>query len=385
MIYFDNAATSWPKPECVTEAMRHFMTSVGANPGRSGHRLSVEAGRVVYSAREAVARLFNLQDPMRVVFGLNATDALNLGMRGVLRKGDHVVTTSMEHNSVSRPLRDIQGEGVEVTFVQCSREGFLDPGGVQEAIKSNTRLIVVNHASNVVGSLAPAREVGAIARESGILFMVDAAQTAGCVPIDVGRDNIDLLAFTGHKGLLGPQGTGGLAIGDDVDVGRLRRVRAGGTGSRSELDVHPEFLPDKYESGTLNAVGLAGLAAGVEFVLERGVDEIREHELALTHRFLDRARDDVEGIIVYGGLDEKRQTSCVSFNIEGCSQSDIGLYLDDEHGIMCRVGLHCAPLAHRTIGTFPDGTVRFGMGCFNTLEEVDLAIEALGELVRRDA
>ena len=384
MIYFDNAATSWPKPDCVIAAMNDYMTSVGANPGRSGHRLSIEAGRIVYHARENIAGLFNCDDPMRVIFCSNATDALNLGIRGILRKGDHAVTGSMEHNSVMRPLRDLQNEEIDVTVVGSDGAGFLDPDDIQQAVGRKTKLIVINHASNIVGSIAPVRKIGNIARDEEILFMTDTAQTAGCVPIDMKRDNIDLLAFTGHKGLMGPQGTGGLVIGDSVDIKDLRRMKAGGTGSRSEFEVHPDFLPDRYESGTLNTPGLAGLAAGVDYVLERSVDAIHEKCMSLSRRFIHGAGN-IEGLALYGGLDPKRQTSTFSFTMKNASNSEIGLLLDDEYEIMARVGLHCAPTAHRTIGTFPAGTVRFGMGYFNRLEEVDIAVEALGKLVMRYA
>ncbi len=380
IIYFDNAATSWPKPEAVTEAMSRFMKDVGANPGRSGHRLSVEAGRVVNDARERVAELLGVKDTMRIVFGHNATDALNLGMRGLLVRGDHVITGGMEHNSVMRPLRDLEAEGVKVTVAQCDAGGFLDPATVQGALLPDTRMVVLNHASNVVGSLAPVREVGKLARDAGAIFLVDAAQTAGCHPIDMGRDNIDLLAFTGHKSLLGPQGTGGLAIADGFDAGLLSRVSSGGTGSRSESETHPDFLPDKYESGTLNTAGLAGLAEGVKFILETTVEGIREHEMTLTRRFLDGVKD-IGSVTLYGGLDETRQTSTISFNLDALSPSETAFALDEKCSIMCRAGLHCAPSAHRTIGTFPEGTVRFGMGYFNTAEEVDAAVEALKALV----
>lgn len=384
MIYFDNAATSWTKPDCVIAAMKDYMTNVGANPGRSGHRLSIEAGRIVYHARENIAELFKCEDPMRVIFCSNATDALNLGIRGLLRKGDHAVTGSMEHNSVMRPLRDLERVGIDITVVGSDGAGFLDPNDIREAVERKTKLIVINHASNVVGSIAPVREIGKIARDEGILFMTDTAQTAGCVPIDMKRDNIDLLAFTGHKGLMGPQGTGGLVIGDSVDIKDIGRMKSGGTGSRSEFEIHPDFLPDRYESGTMNTPGLAGLAAGVDFVLERSVDAIHEKNLSLSRRFLQGIRD-IDGLNLYGGLNPKRQTSTFSFTVKNASNSDIGLLLDDEYDIMARVGLHCAPTAHRTIGTFPAGTVRFGMGYFNRSEEVDIAIEALGELVMRYA
>jgi len=379
MIYFDNAATSWPKPESVTLAMVEFMNKVGANPGRSGHHLSVEAGRVVLEAREKVAELFKVEDPMRVILGLNATDGLNLGIRGILGKGDHVITGSMEHNSVMRPLRELERRGVSLSVLPCSPAGFLEPGDVAGAMRKNTKLVVVNHASNVVGSILPIRELGKLTREHGALFMIDAAQTGGCLPINMKDDNIDLLAFTGHKGLLGPQGTGGLVIGDAVDIEKLRPIKSGGTGSRSEFEEQPSFLPDKYESGTMNTVGLAGLAAGIEFVLGETVGRIHKKEKALTGRLLS-GLGDIPGIHVYGGLDENRQTSTVSFNIQGMSQSEAGLILDEDYDIMCRVGLHCAPAAHRTMGTFPDGTIRFGMGYFTTGEDVEFALEALREM-----
>lgn len=379
MIYLDNAATSWPKPPGVVEAMVHFMNAVGANPGRSGHRLSVEAGRIVYDAREAVAELLNAPDPLRVVFGYNVTEALNLALRGLLHPGDHVITSSMEHNSMMRPLRALEREGVEVTVVQCSPEGFLDPADVKAAVRPNTVMIALNHASNVVGTLLPVAEVGRIARRHGLLLLVDAAQTAGAYPIDVQADSIDLLGFTGHKSLCGPMGTGGMIIGERVDLARLVPLKRGGTGSRSEREEQPDFLPDMCESGTPNAAGLAGLAASVRWVLERGEEHIRAHEMALTRWLLDGLRE-IPGVTVYGGLDPTRQTATVSFNIAGMEPSEVGLRLDEEYGIMCRVGLHCAPAAHKTIGTFPVGTLRFGLGAFNTLEEVDATVSAVSRL-----
>ncbi len=376
MIYFDNAATSWPKPPEVIEAMTCFMNQVGANPGRSGHRLSIEAGRIVYQAREILAQLFHAPDPLRIVFGPNVTEALNLALRGYLRPGDHVVTSSMEHNSVMRPLRALEREGVALTVVPCSPQGFLDPTDLEAAIRPETAMIVLNHASNVVGTLLPVSEAGEIARRHDLLLLVDAAQTAGAYPIDVQAHKIDLLAFTGHKALFGPPGTGGLVIGERVGVGKLRPLKQGGTGSRSELEEQPDFLPDMCESGTPNTVGLAGLTAGVFFVLERDVEAIRAHEVALTRQLIAGLQS-IPGVTVYGGGDAERQTATVSFNVEGLLPSEVGLRLDDEHDIMCRVGLHCAPAAHRTLGTFPAGTVRFGLSYFNKAEEVEKAIEAV--------
>ncbi len=379
MIYFDNAATSWPKPPCVAEAMVRFLNEIGANPGRSGHRLSVEAGRIIYDAREAIAELFNAPDPLRIVFGQNVTDALNLALRGLLRPGDHVVTSGMEHNSVMRPLRALEQQGVAVTVVACSPEGALDPDDVMAAIRTDTVMIALNHASNVTGTLLPVRQVGRIARERDALLLVDAAQTGGAYPVDVQADGIDLLGFTGHKSLYGPTGTGGLIIGERVDVDRFEPLRRGGTGSRSEREEQPEFLPDLCESGTPNVVGLAGLAAGVRWVMGQGVDAIRDHEMKLTERLITGLTD-VPGVSVYGGRDLSGRTAVVSFNIAGVEPSDVGLRLDEEHGVMCRVGLHCAPAAHKTTGTFPEGTVRFGLGAFNTDDEVAVALAAVKRL-----
>jgi cysteine desulfurase family protein len=383
MIYFDNAATSWPKPPAVLDAMSHFMAEVGANPGRSAHLLSIEAGRMVYETREILAQLFHLPDPLRVVFGLNATEALNLALWGILRPGDRVLTTSMEHNSVMRPLRALEGErSVGVDVVRCSPEGFLDPADLESAIKPDTRMIVLNHGSNVVGSVLPVADAGHIARGHDLLFLVDAAQTAGAYPLDMEVMQIDLLAFTGHKALFGPQGTGGLCIGERVAESQIRPLKQGGTGSRSEREEQPEFLPDMCESGTTNAVGLAGLGAGVEYVMQEGVERIRAHEVALTRQLLAGLLE-IPGLTVYGGHDPELQTATVSFNIEGLAPSDVGLLLDERYGIMSRVGLHCAPAAHRTIGTFPAGTVRFGLSCFNTAEEVQSAIGAVREIAER--
>ena len=380
LIYFDNAATSWPKPAGVAEAMTHFLAEVGANPGRAAHRLAVESGRLVYGAREAVADLFNAPDPLRIVFGANVTEALNLALTGLLRPGEHVVTSSMEHNSVMRPLRALERQGVEVTVVQCSPARLLDPAEIAAAIRPNTVMIALNHASNVTGTLLPVAEVGRIARDRGdLLLLVDAAQTGGAYPLDMEAAQIDLLAFTGHKSLQGPMGTGGLIVGERVDLDRFEPLKRGGTGSRSELEEQPAFLPDMGESGTPNAVGLAGLAAGVRWVLAQGVESIRAHELKLTEQLLAGLAD-IPGVILYGSLDAASQTATVSFNLEGMPPSEVGLRLDEAYGILCRVGLHCAPAAHKTLGTFPEGAVRFGLGPFNTAAEVADSLAAVRQL-----
>jgi cysteine desulfurase/selenocysteine lyase len=384
MIYFDNAATSFPKPEQVIQAMVHFSREIGASPGRSGHRLAIEAGRIVFETRESISRLFGVRDSSRVVFGLNATEGINQGLKGLLRPGDHVITSSMEHNSVMRPLRAMMEEGVEATLLPCSAEGFLDPGDVKKSIRKNTKMLVLNHASNVVGTLQPLAEVGEVCRRQGILFLVDAAQSAGAIPIDMERERIDLVAFTGHKALFGPQGTGGLVIGDRVDEKHLVPIKRGGTGSRSEQEEHPDFLPDLCESGTLNAVGLAGLLAGLEFVMQVGIEKIRDHEKHLTEKLLHGLLD-IRGVTVYGPGTAEKQLATVSFNLQGLSPSELGLRLDEDFGILCRVGLHCAPAAHRTLGTFPEGTVRFGLSYLTREEEVEEALQALRRLARREA
>jgi cysteine desulfurase / selenocysteine lyase len=380
LIYLDNAATSWPKPPTVVEAMSRFLNQVGATPGRSGHRLSVEAAREVYLARELAAQLFGLADPLRLVFTSNATSALNLAMEGLLRPGDHVVTSGMEHNSVMRPLNSLQARGTHYSVAPCSDDGQLEPRLVEEAIRDNTTMVILNHASNVTGGLLPIAQIGAVARQRGLLLLVDAAQTAGCHPIDMQADCIDLLAFTGHKSLLGPQGTGGLAIGDRVDLDAFTPLTAGGTGSRSEYEEQPRFLPDRFESGTPNAVGIVGLAAGLRFVLKQGIENTRALEMGLRRTLTDGLKR-IPGVTVHGPKDDDHLTSALSFTVEGLSPSEIGFALDDEFGICCRVGLHCAPRAHRTIGTAPQGTVRLSPGCFNSTGQMVDTVEAVARIV----
>lgn len=375
-IYFDNAATSWPKPLAVRQALDAYFGDAGGNPGRAGHRMSIAAGRVVLEAREAIARLFNVADPSQIAFTKNATEALNLAIYGLVRPGDHVITSSVEHNSVARPLRHLEQQGVEVTFVACSPQGLLDPDDVRTARRPNTRLLVTTHASNVVGTLLPIAELAAMARGWGVPYLVDAAQTAGNVPIDIAALGVDMLAFTGHKGLMGLTGTGGLYSREGLQLAPLMR---GGTGSDSELEIQPEFLPDLYESGTLNVAGLAGLAAGAALLIDAGVEEIHAYEQELVQRFLDGAAA-IPGLTVYGPADVRQRTGVLSFNLEHLSPSEVGMLLDQRWEIMCRVGLHCAPAAHRTIGTYPTGAVRFGWSSFNSVEEIDFALAALATL-----
>lgn len=376
MIYLDNAATTWPKPPAVAEAMARALGEAG-NPGRSGHRLALASARHVLEARESLARLLNLADPARVTFTLNATHALNQAITGLLGPGDKVVTTALEHNSVMRPLRAMAERGAQLAVVGCSPDGTIDLDAMRQALKG-ARLLVAAHASNVLGTIQPIDLLGRMAREAGALFLVDAAQTAGALPIDLAALPVDMLAFTGHKALLGPQGTGGLYVRAGLELEPLMR---GGTGSASEREEQPEFAPDRYESGTPNVPGLAGLAAGVEHLLDGGVAPVRAHEQTLTERFLHGLRE-LPGVCVYGPADAALRTGLVALNIRGVAPSDVGLALEEGFGLLTRVGLHCAPAAHRTAGTYPEGSVRFSFSSMTQSADVDAALHALQELTR---
>jgi len=382
MVYLDNAATTFPKPPCVAAAMHRFMTEIGANPGRAAHRLAVEAGHVVGDARESVARLFGVPDPLRVVFTLNATEAINVVVHGMLNPGDHVVTSGMEHNAVMRPLRMAENRGVTVSVVPCACDGQLDPDDVARSVRSETRLIIMTHASNVTGTILPVAEVAEIARARDVLFAVDAAQTAGSVPIDLADVPIDFFVFSGHKGLYGPHGTGGMVIGDRVDPAAVRPLKTGGTGSRSAHADQPDFLPDRFESGTPNAPGLAGLGSAVRYLLDVGVENIRDHERGLLQLLLDGLAH-TENVTIHGPGRAETTTATVSFTIDGVSASDAALRLDDEFDVLCRVGLQCAPCAHRTMDTFPDGTIRFGLGYFNTASDINRGLEGVACLAAK--
>jgi len=361
--------------------MARFLERDGGNPGRAGHRLSVAAGRAVYETREILAGLFNAPDPLRVVFAPNATHAVNIAIRGLVRPGDHVVASGVEHNAVMRPLRALEQEGVRLTTAPCASDGTPDLEAFARAVASAPpRLVAVAHASNVTGGILPVAEIAALARRAGAYLLVDAAQTAGAVPIDMRAMGIDLLAFTGHKGLQGPPGTGGLALGERVPVGEMAPLTRGGTGSRSESEQQPEDCPDKFESGTLNGAGIAGLGAGVRFVLERGVEAVRAHEIALAKQLAEGLAN-IPGVTAYGPADWNRRVAVVSVTAEKLSVSEIGFRLDEEFGVLCRVGLHCAPAAHRAIGTFPGGTVRFAPGPQTTAEEIAVAVAAVARIL----
>jgi len=379
MIYLDNAATSWPKPPQVIRAISDVMERAGGNPGRSGHTLSISAARVVYDCREKIADFFHAQDPLRVIFTANATQAVNLVLRGMLRPGDSIVTTSMEHNAVMRPLRFLEQQGVKLKIASCSEDGSLDIREIAKLIDANIRLVVINHASNVCGTILPVAEVASLAHQYSVPVLVDASQSAGALPLDMRKYGIDLLAFTGHKELLGPTGTGGLVINAGFNVSSLVPLVFGGTGSRSESEIQPEELPDKFESGTANLMGIAGLSAALSWIKERGLDSIREHHKTIAAALI-AGLSVVPGVRLYGTSDPQSSVSIVSFTVRGKRVSEIGFRLDEEYGILSRVGLHCAPAAHKTIGSFPEGTVRLSPGIFTTLEDVERTLEAIREV-----
>lgn len=377
MIYLDNAATTFPKPESVYAKMDDCMRNYCANPGRSGHKMAMESARVVEETRDIIAKLFNIKNPMDVVYTFNATDSLNLAIKGFLKPGDHVITTTMEHNSVLRPIMELENIGVEHTFVQADEEGRIDPKDVETAIKDNTKLIAIIHASNVTGTLIDIETIGKIAKNHGITYLVDASQSAGIYDIDVDKLNIDMLAMPGHKGLLGPQGTGVLYVNNKI---RLHSQREGGTGSKSEEIIQPDLYPDKYESGTHNTPGIVGLGAGVEFLLETGLDNIRKHEEELSQYMIDEILK-IDGVKLYGPKSAKERAAVIAVNIKDLDSGEVTFRLDREFGIATRSGIHCAPLAHKSIGTLEQGAVRFSLGYFTTKEEVEEAIKAIKVIV----
>lgn len=384
VIYLDNAATSWPKPPGVAEAMSLFLSATGSNPGRSGHPMAMEAERIRYDAREAVADLLGCPDPLRVVFTHNVTGALNLVLSGMLNPGDHVVTTRMEHNSVARPLHFLSSRGVLVDYAPCAADGTLDPEDLLSLVKPETRLVVMIHGSNVTGSILPVEDVARKTRTLGVPLLIDAAQTAGSVEIDMDASGISMVAFTGHKGLLGPTGTGGVAFGTGFDHDLIRPLEFGGTGSLSDGVEQPGFLPDKFESGTSNITGISGLLAALRYIGKRGREDIRNHETAMTGLLLE-GLSSIGGVRLHGPKDPLKMVPVVSFTIDGMHPSEIGRDLAGDHGVMCRVGLHCSPLAHGTMGTFPAGTVRFAPGPFTTRAETERAIEGVARIAARAA
>lgn len=375
-IYLDNAATTFPKPEEVYRAADHTLRTVGMAPGRGGYSRSVEAARVVFRAREALAELFGIKESSRIIFTHSATEALNLAVKGVVRPGDHLVSTSMEHNSLARPLHHAEASGVEVTWVQSDSAGYVTTTQIMNALRPETKMVAMTHCSNVTGAVNPVEEIGPLLRKRGVYFLVDGSQSAGNYPIDVDAMQIDLFAAPGHKGLYGPPGTGFLYIAPGMQLVPLLH---GGTGSGSSELTQPDLLPERYESGTVNTPAIAGLLAGVEFVASRGVAAIHACELELVSRLV-KGLAAIPGITVYNPGDGRPRCAVVSFTIAGKDPAQIGFELDHRFGISVRVGLHCAPLAHKSIGTYPEGTVRVSPALFNTGEDIDRLLAAVEEL-----
>ena len=379
LIYLDNGATSYPKPEEVYKFMDSFYRSFGVNPGRSGYDLCMETGALVDNTRKMLADFFNGSDPDRLCFSYNSTDALNLIIFGMLKKGEHAITTTLEHNSVLRPLyHQNKFNGVEVDYIPFDTNGFVDPDDIKQKIKANTRLVIVNHASNVIGTLQPVEAIGRICRERGVPFAIDASQSAGKVPIDIEQLHIDIVAFTGHKSLLGPTGIGGLYVRQGIEI---RHTRAGGTGVRSAVRTHLDEYPYRLEYGTGNVLGIAGLHAGLKWIQEKGIDNIHNHEMKLT-RMLRDGLSEMDGVSLYCQDDLADHIGVISFNVDGMEALNTGTLLDGDYNIACRTGLHCAPLVHEQLGTAQiGGSVRIGIGPFNTEDHIKTAIEAIGEIV----
>ena len=382
-VYLDNASTSFPKPACVPEAVYQYMTACGSNVSRGGYQAAYSAEELVFETRERLCALFHGEDARGVVFTPNITTSLNMLLKGFLHPGDHVLVSSMEHNAVMRPLRQLEAIGVSFDRIPCRADGTLVLEAMKKLLRENTKLVLCLHASNVCGTLLPIREIGAFCHRHGLRFFLDSAQTAGVFPIDMQECHIDAVAFTGHKSLLGPQGTGGIVLREAL-AQELTPLLAGGTGSMSHTEFMPDFLPDRLEPGTMNLPGLAGLHAALGFLRETGMDTIRAHELTLTKRFLDGlAPMQAENRVKILGLpDIQNRAGVVSIQPVAQDPADLAAILDERFGIATRVGLHCAPAAHQTLGTFPTGTIRFSFGFFNTESDVDCAISALDTLTK---
>ncbi|MDY0003209.1 MAG: aminotransferase class V-fold PLP-dependent enzyme [Polyangia bacterium] len=378
LIYLDNAATAFPKPPMVLDAMLEFYREHGVSPGRSGYDMCLAAEEMVHATRASLTELFGGTHPDRLTFSYNGSDSLNMILQGMLARGDHVITTNLEHNSVLRPLHHLERDGgVEITLVPFDERGFVDPDDIERAIKSNTKLVVVNHGSNVIGTLQAVGEMGKICRKRGVFFAVDASQTAGVERIDVQEMSIDLLAFTGHKSLMGPTGIGGSYVGEGVPI---RATRAGGTGVQSANPYHLEEFPYRLEVGTLNIIGVAGLLAGQRWIEEQGIESIKSRELRLWDR-LRLGIEQIPGVTTHCAGGPADHIAVLSFNVDGIEASDVGTMLDVDHGIACRTGLHCAPMVHKQLGTDRlKGTVRMSIGPFNTEAHIDRAIEAVAEI-----
>jgi len=379
-VYLDNAATSYPKAPGVGEAVKYFIEEIGSNVNRSGYAGSLAAEEVVFETREKLCRFFNFGLPENVIFTLNVTQALNFLLKGLLQPGDHCIVSSMEHNAVMRPLMQLQKQGVKFSRVPCDGKGRLDPGDLAPLIKANTKAVIINHASNVCGTVLPVAAIGRICAERGLKFIIDTAQTAGFLDIDFQAVKADAIAFTGHKGLLGPQGTGGFLISQEM-ARDLEPLISGGTGSLSEQEEPPPYLPDKFEGGTMNLPGIFGLHAALTYLESTGIEAIRKKELDLAGLLLEGLGSIKEARLV--GLEGlENRTAVVSVDFPGYDNAEIAYLLDRDYGIRTRCGLHCAPSAHRTLGTFPRGTVRFSPGHFNTREEIEYTLASLQKVLK---
>lgn len=380
MIYVDNGATTFPKPKIVTDKIMECSLGYAGNPGRSGHKLAMKMDLEIYETREKICKLINGNEVLNVIFTFNATDSLNLAIKGVLEKGDHVVTTSMEHNSVLRPLNQLRKDGIiDLSIIYADNKGYIDPQKIFEAVTPNTKMVVTTHMSNVFGTIVDIKSIGEFCRDNNILYLVDAAQSIGVLDIDVQDMNIDLLAFPGHKALFGPMGTGALYIKEGIKVKPLKQ---GGTGSYSHSIDQPELYPDSLESGTPNGVGIIALGKGIDFINQVGLENIRNHEISLKNHFIDLLKDN-DDIILYGTLDD-RQGAVVSLNVKNMDSSEVSYILSDEFDIYTRPGFHCAPLAHKSLGTDELGAIRFSFGYFNTIEEVEQCANALKNIIERN-
>ena len=376
-IYLDNAATSFPKPKEVATAVYDFMVNNGTSSGRGSYKKAMQSDYIVYECRKLIGKLFNFDNPKKVIFTSNVTDSLNIAMRGILKENDHVITSGLEHNAVWRCLKTLERDiNIKIDTVECSKDGITNPQDIKKYIKKDTALIVFTQASNVLGTIQPIREIGAIAREHNIPFLVDSAQSAGAMKIDVKEDNIDILAFTGHKSLLGPMGTGGLIINTDIDI---KPLKAGGTGGDSAYEYQPDYYPNHLETGTSNVSGIAGLREAIKFLNKEGIENIHNKEKELTKYALEKL-ETVKDIEIYGPKDCEKMLSVISFNIKDKRPEDVGSILDQKYDIMLRAGLHCAPTAHSVIGTKERGTLRIGLGYFNEKEDIDKLVEALNNL-----
>lgn len=379
IIYMDNAATTFPKPQEVYDFMHEFYQKHGVNPGRSGYDMTLETEEVVHGTRKMLTEFFNGTDPNRLTFSYNASDSLNMIIQGMAEKGDHIITSNVEHNSVLRPLYHLEHAGViEVTYIPFDEKGYIHPDDVKKAMKKNTKMVIINHGSNVIGTVQPIKEIGRICKEAGVYFAVDASQTAGAIHVDVKEMNIDLLAFTGHKCLMGPTGIGGSYISDDVPV---RGTRYGGTGVRSADRFHLEEFPYRMECGTLNIVGVAGLHAGQKWIEKQGIENIHSKEMQLWEK-LKNGLENIDRVKTYCADSTENHNAVLSFNIEGWEAGDVGTMLDVDYNIACRTGLQCAPLVHVQLGTDKiHGTIRLSLGPFNTEDHIETAIQAVEDIV----